>query len=61
MEDETNANANDITANTLATPVFLSYSQNGEVIPIQNRRLLRDCLEMLGMKVTWKEYEDGSH
>ena len=61
VENDTNANANAIAGNALATPVFLSHSQNDEVVPIQNGRLLRDCLETLGMKVTWKEYEDGGH
>lgn len=49
------------TINALATPVFLSHSKNDEMVPIQNGRLLRDCLEALGMKVTWKEYMDGGH
>jgi lysophospholipase-2 len=47
--------------NPLETPIFLSHSVNDEVVPVQNGRLLRDCLETLGMKVTWKEYEDGGH
>jgi lysophospholipase-2 len=50
---------NDNTA--LDTPIFLSHSVNDEVVPIQNGRLLRDCLETLGMKVIWREYEDGGH
>lgn len=29
--------------------------------PIQNGRLLRDCLQSLGMKGLFKEYEDGGH
>jgi lysophospholipase-2 len=61
VENDTNTNINANAANTLATPVFLSHSKNDEVVPIQNGRLLRDCLETLGMKVTWKEYEDGGH
>jgi lysophospholipase-2 len=47
--------------NALATPVFLSHSKNDETVPIQNGRLLRDCLKALGMKVTWKEYMGGGH
>ncbi|PQE26621.1 phospholipase carboxylesterase protein [Rutstroemia sp. NJR-2017a BVV2] len=47
--------------NVLSTPIFLSHSVNDEVVPIQNGRLLRDSLETLGMKVTWREYEDGGH
>lgn len=56
-----NTNANAIAINALATPVFLSHSLNDEVVPIQNGRLLRDCLETLGITVTWIEYEDGGH
>ncbi|PQE16315.1 phospholipase carboxylesterase protein [Rutstroemia sp. NJR-2017a WRK4] len=47
--------------NALDTPIFLSHSVNDEVVMVQNGRLLRDCLETLGMKVTWREYEDGGH
>ncbi len=45
----------------LATPVFLSHSQDDEVVPAENGRLLKDCLERLGMKVTWREYAGGDH
>lgn len=47
--------------NALKTPIFLSHSVNDEVVPVRNGRLLRDCLETLGLKVTWKEYNDGGH
>lgn len=49
------------TTDTLATPVFLSHSQNDEIVPIQNGRLLKDCLKSLGMEVIGKEYDDGGH
>jgi len=59
--NEIDININVIATNALATPVFLSHSQDDEVVPIRNGRLLRECLEMLGMRVTWEEYEDGGH
>jgi lysophospholipase II len=45
----------------LATPVFLSHSQDDKVVPAENGRLLKDCLEKLGMRVTWKEYTGEDH
>lgn len=56
-----NSTGADRSDDVLATPIFLSHSTNDEIVPVENGRLLRDCLEELGMKVTWKEYSDGGH
>jgi len=46
----------------LATPVFLSHSQDDDVVPIRNGEMLFQGLKSLGMMdVTWKAYEDGGH
>ncbi|KAF9874353.1 phospholipase carboxylesterase [Colletotrichum karsti] len=44
------------------TPVFLSHSVDDDVVPVENGRVLRDCLsEVLGTEVEWHEYESGGH
>ncbi|KAI9685759.1 MAG: hypothetical protein M1822_004319 [Bathelium mastoideum] len=45
----------------LATPVFISHSQNDSVVPIQHGAAMIRTLQELGMQVTWKEYEAGEH
>lgn len=45
----------------LETPVFLSHSQDDEVVPIANGKKLSTTLTKLGMLVSWKGYEDGGH
>jgi lysophospholipase-2 len=45
----------------LETLVYLSHSQDDWVVPIKNGRDLKDCLEVLGMKVEWHEYPNGAH
>ncbi|EPE25419.1 alpha/beta-Hydrolase [Glarea lozoyensis ATCC 20868] len=45
----------------LETPVFLSHSQDDEVVPIANGMRLSNTLESIGMKVEWREYVDGGH
>ena len=45
----------------LETPVFLSHSQDDDVVPIANGKKLSTTLEQLGMAVLWKPYEDGGH
>jgi lysophospholipase II len=45
----------------LQTPIFLSHSQDDDVVPIKNGRNLYETLESLGFMVTWKEYKDGGH
>jgi predicted esterase len=47
--------------NALNTPVFLSHSEDDEVVPIDNGRKLSESLRKFGMEVTWKAYEDGGH
>lgn len=44
-----------------STPVFLSHSKNDDVVPESNGKTLYRVLRALGMKVTRKIYEDGSH
>jgi lysophospholipase II len=45
----------------LETPVFLSHSQDDDVVPIANGKKLSTTLKKLGMVVSWKQYEDGGH
>lgn len=45
----------------LETPVFLSHSQDDDVVPIANGKKLSTTLEKLGMVVSWKQYKDGGH
>ena len=45
----------------LETPVFLSHSQDDDVVPIANGKKLSTSLEKLGMVVSWKPYQDGGH
>jgi lysophospholipase II len=45
----------------LQTPIFLSHSQDDNVVPIKNGRGLYKTLESLGFMVTWKDYQDGGH
>ena len=42
-----------------ATPIFLSRSQDDEVVPITHGENLYPTLRDLGFDVTWKKYEDG--
>jgi lysophospholipase-2 len=43
------------------TPVFLSHSEDDEVVPMKNGMQLCSGLENLGFKVSWKCYEKGGH
>lgn len=45
----------------LETPIFLSHSQDDNVVPINNGRDLLRSVEELGFEVVWKHYEDGGH
>jgi predicted esterase len=45
----------------LGTPVFLSHSQDDDVVPIANGKKLSTTLERLGIVVSWKQYKDGGH
>lgn len=46
----------------LATPIFLSHSQDDDIVPIKNGEMLFQGLKSLGMmNVTWKAYKDGGH
>ncbi|KAI3391111.1 hypothetical protein diail_7945 [Diaporthe ilicicola] len=42
------------------TPVFLSHSQDDEIVSVQHGRALRDILKQ-HQEVDWHEYEDGGH
>lgn len=46
---------------SLKTPVFLSHSQDDEVVLIANGKKLSDTLQKLGMSVFSKQYQDGGH
>ncbi|KAF1994874.1 alpha/beta-hydrolase, partial [Amniculicola lignicola CBS 123094] len=43
------------------TPVFLSHSEDDEVVPVVNGQGLADALVQLGMKVQFEQYADGGH
>ena len=44
------------------TPVFLSHAKDDEVVDFDLGFQLRNILQQqLGMKVTWREYDDGGH
>jgi len=45
----------------LNTPIFLSHSQDDEVVPIKSGTNLCNVLGNLGLDVTWKAYADGGH
>ena len=45
----------------LETPVFLSHSQDDDVVPIANGKKLSTTLKKLGMVVSWKQYKEGGH
>lgn len=45
----------------LGTPVFLSHSQDDDVIAIKYGEELRDGLSRLGMEVQWRAYIEGGH
>jgi lysophospholipase-2 len=44
-----------------ATPIFLSHSEDDDVLPIENGMSSRYVLEELGLAVKFKVYEDGKH
>ncbi|KAH7357268.1 Alpha/Beta hydrolase protein [Rhexocercosporidium sp. MPI-PUGE-AT-0058] len=52
---------NPSSAFVLETPVFLSHSEDDDVVPIANGKKLSTTLEKLGMMVSWKQYKDGGH
>jgi predicted esterase len=43
------------------TPIFLSHSEDDEVVPFKYGLELCHSLENFGFKVTWKCYEKGDH
>ncbi len=45
----------------LSTPVLLGHAVDDEVVDIELNRQACAVLELLGMKVQWKEYQDGGH
>lgn len=55
--------ANNNLSSAYQIPTFLSHSEDDNVVPIVNGRELRDTLAGVpnGLRITWKEYEDGSH
>ncbi|KAK8216754.1 hypothetical protein M8818_001717 [Zalaria obscura] len=44
-----------------ATPVFLSHSEDDDVVPVGNGEQMFKALQQLGMRSTWKTYQDGGH
>ena len=49
-----------ICSNT-STPVFLSHAEDDEVVDFELGLQLHDILRHLGMRVTWRGYQDGGH
>jgi pimeloyl-ACP methyl ester carboxylesterase len=45
----------------LATPVFLAYCRDDDVVPVVNGEQLRERLRGLGMEVQWRDYKEGGH
>ena len=45
----------------LSTPVLLCHAADDEVVDIELNRQACAALEGLGMKVQWKQYQDGGH
>lgn len=45
----------------LETPLFLAHNTDDEVIDVGLGREARDVLVGLGMKIVWKEEEEGGH
>jgi len=45
----------------LKTPVFLGHTIDDEVIDFELGQQTRTVLEKMGMKVTWKEHQEGGH
>ncbi len=45
----------------LKTPVFLGHTTDDEVIDVELGQQARAVLEKMGMKVTWKEHQEGGH
>lgn len=45
----------------ITTSVFLSHSQDDDVVPFENGRKLYEILTGYGFPVIWKAYEDGGH
>ncbi|KAI1307863.1 Alpha/Beta hydrolase protein [Xylaria venustula] len=43
------------------TPIFLSHSADDDVVPVENGRDLQDFLKSQGLRVEWREYEEGGH
>lgn len=52
---------NETTTPILSTPVFLSHSEDDDVVPKFNGDVLYRGLCELGMRVTRKIYGDGGH
>ena len=44
-----------------ATPIFLSHSQDDEVVAINHGESLYQTLRDIGFDITWKTYQDGGH
>lgn len=45
----------------LETPVFLAHNTDDEVIDVELGREARDVLVGLGIKIVWREEEEGGH
>jgi predicted esterase len=51
----------DTSITVVQTPIFLSHSNDDEVIPIRNGDKMQQVLRNLGFKITWVVYKDGGH
>lgn len=45
----------------LDTPVFLGHTRDDEVTDIELGEQSRCILEKMGMKITWREHQEGGH
>jgi predicted esterase len=45
----------------LETPVFLSHSQDDNIVPIRNGETMSETLQQIGFAVTWRSYSTGGH
>jgi lysophospholipase-2 len=45
----------------LATPVFLAYCRDDNVVPVVNGEEMCKRLRDLGMQVEWRDYKEGGH
>lgn len=42
-------------------PILLQHSEDDDVVPIANGRMMYGCLEEQGMNVKWQQFKEGGH